>query len=49
MGSGLLATVLLLASPLLAYSELTLSDERVVFQTKWGDVEFGFYPEVALA
>eukprot|EP00879_Flechtneria_rotunda_P022750 GHRR01024027.1.p1 GENE.GHRR01024027.1~~GHRR01024027.1.p1 ORF type:complete len:157 (+),score=25.08 GHRR01024027.1:181-651(+) len=24
-----------------------LSDERVVFQTNWGDVEFGFYPDVA--
>jgi hypothetical protein len=23
-----------------------MSDERAVFQTKWGDIHFGFYPEV---
>jgi len=50
MGLGLLATTWLAIVPLLAssvYSEPTLSEERVVFQTKWGDIEFGFYPEVA--
>jgi hypothetical protein len=24
-----------------------MSDERVVFQTKHGDIEFGFYPDVS--
>jgi hypothetical protein len=27
----------------------TLSDERVVFQTQWGDVEFAFLPHVSVA
>lgn len=31
-----------------AGDDARLSDERVVFQTNWGDVEFGFYPEVRL-
>lgn len=26
----------------------TLSDERVVFQTQWGDVEFAFLPHVSV-
>ncbi|GBF92641.1 peptidyl-prolyl cis-trans isomerase [Raphidocelis subcapitata] len=30
-----------------APSAPALSRERVVFQTKWGDIEFGFFPEVA--
>jgi hypothetical protein len=25
----------------------TLSDERVVFQTNWGDIEFAFLPHVS--
>ena len=27
----------------------TLSDERVVFQTQWGDVEFAFLPHVSVS
>lgn len=28
-------------------TETTLSDERVVFQTNWGDIEFAFLPHVS--
>jgi len=28
-------------------TDTQLSDERVVFQTKWGDVEFAFLPHVS--
>eukprot|EP00882_Tetradesmus_deserticola_P006831 GHRQ01007194.1.p1 GENE.GHRQ01007194.1~~GHRQ01007194.1.p1 ORF type:complete len:263 (+),score=64.24 GHRQ01007194.1:203-991(+) len=28
-------------------AEPMMSDERAVFQTQWGDIHFGFYPEVA--
>jgi hypothetical protein len=28
-------------------AEPKMSDERVVFQTKHGDIEFGFYPDVS--
>lgn len=30
-----------------AATDITLSDERVVFQTNWGDVEFAFLPHVS--
>jgi hypothetical protein len=28
-------------------TDVTLSDERVVFQTNWGDIEFAFLPHVS--
>ncbi len=28
-------------------TDVTLSDERVVFQTQWGDIEFAFLPHVS--
>eukprot|EP00882_Tetradesmus_deserticola_P021897 GHRQ01023734.1.p1 GENE.GHRQ01023734.1~~GHRQ01023734.1.p1 ORF type:complete len:183 (-),score=25.29 GHRQ01023734.1:230-778(-) len=28
-------------------AEPMMSDERAVFQTQWGDIHFGFYPEVS--
>ena len=31
-----------------AAGDPAMSDERVVFQTKHGDIEFGFWPEVGL-
>jgi hypothetical protein len=39
-------TALLLAASAAAQAEPKMSDERVVFQTDFGDIEFGFYPEV---
>jgi hypothetical protein len=42
--------VLLHASPIVAETEDRdphLGTIRVVFQTKYGDIEFGFYPKVA--
>lgn len=37
-----------LAQPAAAQdAEPPLSDERVVFQTSHGDIEFGFYPTIA--
>ena len=40
------AVLLLFVSGCLAQAEPKMSDERVVFQTEYGDIEFGFYPEV---
>jgi hypothetical protein len=30
-------------------TDVTVSDERVVFQTQWGDIEFAFLPHVSVA
>lgn len=30
-----------------AAAEPAMSDERAVFQTPWGDIHFGFYPDVS--
>lgn len=31
-----------------AYAASRLSDERIVFQTKFGDIEMALYPEVII-
>ncbi|GFR49928.1 hypothetical protein Agub_g12032 [Astrephomene gubernaculifera] len=47
--SLLYITILALAPFVARASEVTpvISDERVVFQTEYGDITFGFWPEVA--
>jgi hypothetical protein len=45
--AAVLAAVMLCSwQAVAAAAEPTMSDERAVFQTKWGDIHFGFYPEV---
>jgi hypothetical protein len=46
MWRAVAAALLLAAASAAAQSEPKLSDERVVFQTDFGDIEFGFYAEV---
>jgi hypothetical protein len=43
-----MGVLVLLVSVAVRAEEPQLSDERVVFQTKYGDVEFGFYQDVRL-
>jgi hypothetical protein len=43
----LAALVLCSLQAVAAAAEPALSDERAVFQTQWGDIHFGFYPDVS--
>ena len=43
----IIAAVLLGAAVAAQEIEPRLSDERVVFQTNWGEFHFGFFPEAS--